>query len=88
MCGIALVADHEPLVPVEHAQALAHIVDGGVEAHVLLLENAVLLGGRALGPLQRLEALDLGGDVLMRADEAAIGQVECRTETIRPSFMR
>ena len=33
--GIALIADDQPLVGVEHAQALRHVVQGGVKSDVL-----------------------------------------------------
>jgi hypothetical protein len=36
--GIDVVADDEPAVLVEHAQALRHVLDGGVQAHALLGE--------------------------------------------------
>jgi hypothetical protein len=56
---IALVADHEPHVAVEHAQALDHVVHGDAEAQVLALD----LGLGALGL----------GDVLVDRDPAAPG---------------
>jgi hypothetical protein len=57
--GIALVAHDQPLVGIEHGQALPHVVQGGIELLVLL--------GQA-----RVELLALG-DVLVRAHHAAIG---------------
>ena len=55
--SIAIVADHQLLLAIEHGQALRHVVQGRVELLVLLLQ-----------PL--LEALALG-DVLVRRHPAA-----------------
>jgi hypothetical protein len=38
-----LVADDEPGLAVEHRQALAHVGDGGLEAHVLRLQLGLAL---------------------------------------------
>ena len=35
---IAPIADHQPAIRAEHDQALRHVVDGGVEAQILLLQ--------------------------------------------------
>ena len=43
---IALVADHQTAVAVEHQQRLRHVVDGGLEAQVLRLELALALAQR------------------------------------------
>ena len=55
--GVELVADHQPLLAIEHGQTLRHVVQGGVELLVLLLESL-------------LEPLALG-DVLVRRHPAA-----------------
>ena len=36
MVSVALVPDHQPVLRIEHAQALDHVVERGVEPHVLL----------------------------------------------------
>ena len=56
--GVALVADDQPLLAVEHGEALRHVVQGGVELLVLVLQ---LL-------LQSL----LLGNIVQRHDPAAI----------------
>ena len=55
--GIALVADHQLLLAIEHGQPLRHVVQGRVELLVLLLQSL-------------LEPLALG-DVLVRRHPAA-----------------
>ena len=66
--GVALVADHQPLLAVEHGQALRHVVQGRVELLVLLLQ--ALLQMLALGhvlvrrhPAAALHGLTADGDV-------------------------
>jgi hypothetical protein len=41
--GISLVADKNFLIAVEHAQALRHVVEGGVEPDVLFLRLGLRL---------------------------------------------
>ena len=54
---VTLVADHEPFLRVEHAQALRHVVERGVDAGIGLLEARLALLDRSFG---RNEAAELG----------------------------
>ena len=46
--AIARVRHHDPLVRIEHAKPLGHVVEGGVEAHVDRLKLRGLLGQHLL----------------------------------------
>ena len=71
---IAVVADHQALLGIEHAKPLRHVGEGGVELQVLQLQQLLVLREQAV------LLFDLGvqplalGDVLVRADQAAVGQ--------------
>src|SRR2546423_3355077 len=65
--AIARVRNHDPLLGIEHAQALGHVVERGVEAHVHGLQLDSLLGQQLLTAL-------LFGDVLVGGDPAAAWQ--------------
>ena len=71
--GVALVADDNALLGVEHGQALRHVVHGGVELLVAALELLLALSQQDsfCSRQPRIELLALG-DVLVRADEAAV----------------
>lgn len=77
---IALVADHQPPLAVEHQERLRHVVDGGLEPQVLRLELGLALAQR-LGanleqPLQpaveRVELLDHQRDRTVGAAAVAV----------------
>ena len=55
---VLLVADDQPLVRVEHAQALRHVVERGVEQQVLLAQALLVAQAR--------------GDVLVSGHPAAV----------------
>ena len=69
--GVLFVANQQALLAVEHAQALRHVLERGIELQVLDLELKLAL------PQQLVLTAELGvqlfalGDVLMRADPAA-----------------
>ena len=64
--GEALVADDQLLLRIEHAEALRHVVDRRLEAHVLARQ----LG---LPPFQRLDPVAFLGDVLVGRHPGAVG---------------
>ena len=71
--GVAAVGEHDPLLRIVEAHALGHVANGGIEARILgaqlllaLLQESVLLDQAGIEPL----AL---GDVLVGAEQAAIG---------------
>src|SRR3954469_20120771 len=72
--GIALVADDQAHVLVEHAQAVRHVIEGDIEAVVLLLQ--LLCGALALG------------DVLVGADLSSVGERLVSDRNQRPSAKR
>ena len=39
--GVAVVGDDQPFVGVEHAQTLAHVIEGRLESYVLLGECCI-----------------------------------------------
>ena len=61
--GILKVAHHQPLVAIEHAQTLRHVLERGVEAHVLETQFGLALPQRA-------------GAVSDRVFEAAVELIE------------
>ncbi len=70
---IAPVGEHHALLGVEQAQALRHVVDGGIEARVLGLELLLALPQQLVLMRQlRIEVLALG-NVFLGYDPAAIG---------------
>ena len=74
--GVARVADDEPALAVEHAQAVGHVVEGGVEAQIVPRQLAVDLLQRRVGRGETLLRLALGGDVAADAavaEEGAVG---------------
>ena len=78
---VAVVADDEAEVLVEHGEPLRHVGERRVEAAVLGAELVFL-------PLQRFEVELALADVLVRGDEAAIRSGSCETATVRPSLSR
>ena len=70
--GIGRVADHEFVLAIEHAQALGHIVEGGIEAQVLHLELAFLLDQLLLLGFQALQRTVESGE--REALKAVVGR--------------
>ncbi len=75
--GVLGVADDQAPLPVEHAQALRHVVDCGGETHVLqrqcafaILELRVLLTEVTLADAQQLDVVPLLGDVVIERQPA------------------
>ena len=64
--GVAVVADDELAIAIEHAEPVGHVVDGGNEARVVQLELPLAL-------LERPDLVDLRGDVLVGDDPAGRG---------------
>ena len=68
---VAGVADHQFALAVEHAQALRHVVEGGIEAEVLPLQLLLLQEKLALLRLHLLQGVVEGGE--RQAAEAVVG---------------
>ena len=90
--AIALVADHQPPVAVEHQQRLRHVVDGGLEAQVLRLELRLALAQRRGAHLdqlfepavERVELLDHQRDRAVGAAAVAVGLLVGRGDELAP----
>ena len=78
--GVAPVAHDQPLLGIEHGDALQHVLQRRVELDVLRLElvlalpqQIVLVLQLAVGMLERVFHVALLADVLVRGDPAAAG---------------
>jgi hypothetical protein len=70
---VAPVADHHAAILVEQHQALRHVVEGGIEVHVLQPELMLLCFQKLVLSLEAVIQNVLLGDVLMRGNPSAAG---------------
>ncbi|GJE72896.1 hypothetical protein CHKEEEPN_4457 [Methylorubrum podarium] len=78
---VAPVPHQEPLPRIEHAQALAHVLQGGVEAPVLLAELGMGLDQGDPGPVL---LADVAADAPV-AQELALGREDRATADLEPA---
>lgn len=87
---VALVADHQPAVAVEHAQALRHVVERGVDMDIRALERMGLFGQAHLALGQRgfrfEDALKLFAQLLEQEGRADQSQQRANTDERRPAI--
>ena len=81
--SIAIVADHQLLLAIEHGQALRHVVQGRIELLVLLLQPLLHQLDVALDARPAAVMLSFGDpDAVHRPDQGAGCKIICQVQTL------
>ena len=75
---VLAVADDDPLVRVEHDEALRHIVESRVEPGILVLQIVLAVFERANRPVQNPQREDANGEEHAKAEQATQGGNDAR----------